>query len=424
MPSCGSYPGWATRPSSLPAAKRTGAAPPTVAEIEDDYEIAPRLLHLQPFARNDARGFLLDRFPSLDAATVLDHLASRGLDGFYQNPLTLGLLGEVAQETGVLPEHRAALLERACSVMLPEENPRHHHRTHAHRTDEELLLAAGAICASQVLCARSSVYAGRYADTPEDCVNVADVARLPFGEAAEDALRTRLFPADGENRSTHIHRVVAEYLGAKWLVRCFDAGRSERRIFSLFRPGDGVPTSLRGIHAWMAHFNAGLAKRCIDADPYAVLLYGDAEAISLDQARSLLSALKMLSEADPNFASEDWSLHPASGLVRSELAEEALAIVTTPGRHTYLSILLLRAMAGTDLAGELGDLLTAIMLDPVRTYAERFYAAEAIHTSESRPDWEAVIQQLLADGTDESARLTCDILRVRRQGRGVYRDLR
>ena len=92
-------------------------------QIEDDYGSAPVLLHLQPFSHDDARLFLSNEFPAIDAASIVDHLASRGLDGIYQNPLTLGLLGEVALKTGVLPERRAELLERACSVMLPGEKP-------------------------------------------------------------------------------------------------------------------------------------------------------------------------------------------------------------------------------------------------------------------------------------------------------------
>ena len=103
--------------------------------------------------------------------------------------------------------------------------------------------------------------------------------------------------------------MVAEYLGAKWLAACFDARPSERRIFSLFRPGDGVPTSLRGLHAWLMHFSPALADGCIAADPYAVLRYGDAETINLDQARVLLAALITLSEDDPYFAAEDWGRH-------------------------------------------------------------------------------------------------------------------
>ena len=379
------------------------------SRIEEDYGSAPVLLHLQTFSHDDARLFLSSEFPTIDAASIVDHLASRGLDGIYQNPLTLGFLGEVAHETGVLPERRAELLERACSVMLTEKNPRHQDDSHVHRSDEELLLAAGAICATLVLCARSGIYTGPYATTPDDCVNVADVAPLPFGAAAEDVLKTRLFSADGENRSTHVHRVVAEYLGAKWLATCFDSSRSERRIFSLFRPGDGVPTSLRGLHAWLAHFSAALAARCIAADPYAVLRYGDAETINLDQARALLSALTNLSADDPYFAAEDWGRHPASALMRTELKEEILALLAGPERNTHLSVLLLVAMAGTTLAKELAHVLTAITFDQNRLFDERSSAADALQTTNTVDDWESVIHRLLAMGDSDSAALACDL---------------
>ena len=379
-------------------------------QIEDDYGSAPVLLHLQPFSRDDARLFLSNEFSAIEAANIVDYLASRGLDGIYRNPLTLGLLGEVALKTGVRPERRAELLEHACSVMLREKNSRHKDDSHVHRSDEELLLGAGAICTAQVLCARSSVYTGPYATTPEDCVNVADVARVPFGEAAEDALKTRLFQADGENRSTHIHRVVAEYLGAKWLAACFESGRSERRIFSLFRPGDGVPTSLRGLHAWLAHFSPALADRCIAADPYGVLRYGDAETINLNQARALLAALTTLSEEDPYFAAEDWGHHPASALMRTELEEEILALLTAPERNIHLSVLLLVAMAGTALAKELAHALSAMMFDQTRPFDERSTATGALQTMDTVDDWEAVIQRLLAMGDANSAGLACDLL--------------
>ena len=106
----------------------------------------------------------------------------------------------------------------------------------------DLLLAAGAMCAAQLLCDRIGMFTGAYAKTAEGFVHVADSTKLPFGEPASDALKTRLFQADGEGRFTHVHRVIAEYLGAKWLAYCFDTGLSERRIFGLFRQGESVPT--------------------------------------------------------------------------------------------------------------------------------------------------------------------------------------
>ena len=380
-------------------------------QIEDDYGVAPVLLRLEPFSRDDAVAFLSNEFPEVDGTDLLQRLAKRGVESLYKNPLTLRLLGEVAQERDPLPEHRAELLRRACSVMLREVNPRHKNRPHVNKREEELLLAAGAVCAAQVLCGPSGVYAGPYPDTPGDSVHVADIAVLPFAKAASDALKTRLFQAEGESFFRPIHRVVAEYLGAKWLAKCVDSTRSERRIFSLFRSGDGVPTSLRGLHAWMAHFSARAAKRCIAADPYAVLRYGDAETIGREEARALLAALKTLSEADPYFGAEDWGRHPASGLMRSELKEDVLAVIGTPGRHTHLAILLLGAMPGTEVADELGETLAAIMFDPARTYAERSYAAGAVREGTKATDWEAAIEQLLGEAGSESARLACEIVR-------------
>ena len=378
--------------------------------IKDDYGVAPVVLHLQPFTHDNARTFLSEEFPEINAAGVLGNLARRGIEDIHGNPLTLRMLGEIAQDQGPFPESRAQLFDRACRVMLKEKNPRHLQRSHAQRREEELLLAAGAICATQLLCGRIGVYTGPYAETPAELVNITDVARLPFGQSGNDALRIRLFQAEGESRFTHIHRVIAEFLGAMWIAKCFDAGISERRIFTLFRHGEGVPTSLRGLHAWVARFSAPLASRCIDVDPYAVLRYGDAEELGLDQASSLIAALKKLSEKDPYFRSEDWGRHPASGLMRVELKDDILAIIETPHRHTQLTVLLLEAMFKTELAQKLSPTLHEIMFDRDRSVFVRLHAANAMSAAAIDEDWEAIMRRLLEMNDADSARLAYEIL--------------
>ena len=379
-------------------------------KIRDDYQTEPVVLRLLPFDYADAEVFLANEFPELDSAELLDGLDRRGLDGIYQNPLTLRLLGEVAQVDGLLPQSRADLLERACRVMLREVNPGHYEAAHAHRTDDELLLAAGAICAVLLLCDQAGVFIGAPHLASEDCLKLRNITDLPFAEAAGDALRTRLFQAEGEQRFMHIHRVVAEYLGAKWLACCVPDRCSERRMFSLFRPGDGVPTSLRGLHAWIGRFSGVLAYRCIEADPYAVLLYGDVETLGEEQARALLAALRRLSEIDPYFASKDWGGSRASGLIRRELRDDLYDIVTAPTRNLHLSLLILHAMVGTDLARELASTLSSIMFDPERVFGERSCAAEALRASGSIDSAEAAIHRLLGLGDANSARLACEFL--------------
>ena len=382
-------------------------------KIEDDYGAAPVLLHLRPFTEDDARDFLSEEFPAIDSAEVLEHLARCGIESLYENPLTLRMLGEVAQGDGPLPETRALLFDRACRVMLREPNPRHHRDSHARRREEELLMGAGILCAALLLCGRIGVFDGPNVETPEGYLNAGDVAALPFGEAANDALKVRLFrsfQSEGENRFTYVHRVIAEYLGAKWLAQSFEAGVSENRTFALFGQGEGVPTSLRGLHAWLAHFNETLARRCIAADPFAVLRYGDAETLSLDQARSLLSALKQLSEDDPFFRAEDWGRHPASGLLHAELEADIRAVIEPSGSHIQLTSLLLEAMVGTELAHALAPTLRAILYDRNRFYDERISALLAWHDADSQLDSEDIIRRLLELEDPDSARLAFDLL--------------
>lgn len=379
-------------------------------KIEDDYGRPATLLHLQPFDRDDAERFLRANFPSLDPVALLDHLAERGLDDIYKNPLTLRLIGEVGAGSEPLPSSRAQLLERACTVMLREENTRHQDAVHAQLSVDQLLLAAGAHAAVQLLCDFSGIYTGAAGSVPEGFVHVDAVVALPLNIGARAVLRTRLFKAEGEHRFQLVHRVVAEFLGARWLAACFEKGVPDRRILGFLGSGGGVPTSLRGIHAWLAHFSDALAPRCIAADPYAVLRYGDADTMPVGQARLLLAALKRLSTIDPYFRAEDWGRHPAAALMKSELKDDILDIIRNPGEHTHLTFLLMEAMEASPLATELAPELTEIIFDRARYFGERSRAADALRGADVIDDWPALIERLLATSDEDSRRLAWEQL--------------
>ena len=381
-------------------------------KIKDDYGDAPILLHLRPFSRDDAAAFLASRFSNSDAEGLLDNLDKRGLGDFYGNPLTLQMLGEIMKEKedSELPETKAKLFDRACRVMLYEKNRHHHDDSHVKQSTDDLFLAAGAICAAQILCDFSDVYTGIDQETPNSSFNIKELSGLPFGNLCIDAVRTRLFRAEGESRFTYIHRAVAEYLGARWLAHCFEGGMSEKRVFSLFHQEEGVPTSLRGLNAWVTHFSNVLAERCINADPYGVLLYGDTKELNPDRTRDLLNALKQLSEDDPYFRAEGLDHHSASGLVRTELRDNILAIVETSDGRNHLRLLLLEVLPGTALAKELTETLTHILFDRCRSYAERSLSWKALYSVGALADQEHVISRLLALEDISSARISCNIL--------------
>lgn len=383
--------------------------------LEDDYGHAATVLHLVPFDEADARAFLTRAFPQIDTQQVLAHLAGIGLAEIYQNPLTLRMIGEVRAQTGTLPETRAALIDSACRLMLVEDNPRHHDADHAVRHEDELLLAAGAACAGLLLADRVSIHNGPHAQLRPDDLALAELCDWPFAATLPAALKTRLFQSDGENRMIPAHRVLAENLGARWIAALHAQGVSTRRLRALMTQAGGVPTSLRGLNAWTARFSPGLARYAIADDPYAVLRYGDAELLPLDQARMLLDALIALSRENPYFRSEDWGQHKAGGLIRVELSDQLLSVVTDARAHPHLATLLLDAIPGTPAAAALAPTLHSQLYDLKQGHHVRSSAAEALDSVDALGDLTLVARDLLALGDHDSARIAYECL-VRARG--------
>ena len=383
-----------------------------LARIEDAYAREPVVLYLAPFDEDEARTFLAEEYPGVQVHALVQHLRNRELVHVCSNPLVLRLFAEAARGGGGLPGTRADLLERASRAMAGQDRGSQVVRL-VGREEEEVMLAAGAICATMLLCDLEGAHEGVPEETPAGLLNVAEIEDLPFGGAAADALETRLFRADGEGRLSYFHRVLAEYLGARWVARCVDEGLPDERVHALF--GGGVPTVLRGMHAWIARLSPALAERCIAADPWAVLRGGETGSLDLDRARALLAALKERSGEDPCFDTEDRGVHPAAGLMRKELKDDIVGILASPGPHEHLSACLAEALSGTELSREAGWTLEGILFDSARTYGERAMAFNALWLA-GIWDGEAAARRLLDFGDAVSARLACEaVVAARRE---------
>lgn len=382
-------------------------------KISDDYGSEPTLLHLQSFDRHDALLFLQQEFPGADAEGVLTGLAERGLEEIYENPLTLRLLGQVAEKHGALPATKVELFEQACQLLILEDNVRHAGADHAKADPADVLLAAGAACASLLLADRTGIYTGAYSQTPEDYIPIGSLDGLALAETLPLALKTRIFKAEGENRFSPIHRIIAEYLGGKWLAACAERGVSHRRLLSLFHFGDSVPTSLRGLYAWMAQFSSQLAEHCIDADPYGVLLHGDPGKLPLHLARRLLSAVRTLEQADPMFRVGQWGRSPARGLMRMELIDDIKAIIEVQQIDSQVRGLVLEALPDTEVGKALTDSLVAILLDPTKQIGTREKTIDTLHGSLTPTETTRLIKSLIQFGDNASWELAVDLIRDR-----------
>ena len=377
-------------------------------KLADEYASSATLLVLEPFDFEDAMRFLETRFPELDAVGALAHLQNRGLQSIYANPLTLRLLGEAVVGEQPLPESRGELLASASRQMVLELNERHMDSSHAARDPDELLVAAGAGAAATLLCDKLGIFIGAEAQRPAAYLARAAVERLPYAELIGDALKTRLFSGEDEGALLPVHRVVAEYIAARWLARCAASGASARRLLAMLRQNGTVPTSLRGINAWLAGFSPELGAQCIADDPFGVLRYGDTATLSVPLARRLLQALAALSRDDPYFRSEDWARQSAKGLAREELKDELLAVLAAPVEHAALGSLLIEAMHGTTLGAALAGELRAVLVDPERPYSQRNAAFDFLIEAGAITHWPALIDELGALGDASSLRMAVD----------------
>lgn len=383
-------------------------------KIEQDYRVSPHVAHLQPLRRAESLALFSTLAPQADADAVFRQLDARGLDDFYGNPLTLELLARVVAAGGGLPAGKAALFRSACELLVTEVNRGHGEGALATTDVERLLDAAGAAFATLLLSSDVGVSTRPASRTPPGFAGLPSLSGLPDGELIPVVVGAALFRSDAEGLFTPVHRVVAEYLGARWLARRIAAGLSLRRVFGALTVHGGVPTALRGLHAWLAYFSAAAEDRCIEMDPYGVLRYGDTDQIPAPQAAKLLRRLRRLVADDPLFRADDWEPHAAHGLIRPELEPELREVLRGPGRSYHLTTLILEGLRGAAFAKALTRDLHRLVGAEAATYTERRRALEVLHENGDLGVPRRLLRRLRRADTQDSRNLAIDLIaRVR-----------
>lgn len=383
-------------------------------DIIDDYGATPLELNLDPLTREQALRALEEEVEKSDAHRSLDALDGADLSGLYTNPLTLGLISSIIRADGEVPQSRAKLYERSVRELRLERNPHHSDADLANLSEEAALDAAGAAMAASLVTGREVLVKG-IEQSAEGTLAVAELSSLSEPAMVAAILGSNLFRSEGpqSGRFSPLHRTIAEFLGARWLARQVDnSGHRSRvvsRLLGLISGEGGVPASLRGIHAWLAHFSPTvLGPKVISTDPYGVLRYGNADDLAIEQARLLLNALKKLSVDDPYFRSGDWQEISAKGLDQPELQNEVRQILIAPETSEHFRSMLLEILRGSNLAVLLeGDLLS-ILRDSNRTFGERSRSADAL--LELPSDWQAIVSGLIQLGDEDSGQLAVKFL--------------
>ena len=385
------------------------------SDIFDDYGVDPVEFSLEPFTREDAIEFLTEDFNYDKTINVLDRLDTLGIPNIYKNPLTLQLVSSILVASDNIPNTRAELYSQATNLLRFEHNPRQFARSIKILSEDEALDAAGAAMAILVLTGKDALVR-RPRKTDQSALVISELGDLANKDDIDAILRSNLFKQYSDYHFKPLHRTIAEFLGARWLTR--EIGKNEyknrtvTRLYGLISVYGSIAASLRGLHAWLAYFSPNiLAPKVISADPYGVLLYGDADHINLEQARLLLTELKNLSVENPYFRYDDFRRVSAKGLVQKELYCEIRQILINPKTEVHLRTLLLECAKGSSLLTQLTSDLRELVLNSDRAYMERLASSEALtEFPEKIDDWPKFIRELIKLQDENSTKLAINTL--------------
>lgn len=376
----------------------------SAALIREHYRAEVTALHLLPFDEHEARDFLSHRFTKEEATRIEQHLTARGLDALLGNPQTLLMIATVAR-TGALPDSKTALFQQATTLLAREHRDE---RAEHQPPQDDILDAAGTACAALLLSGREAIT--RLAAIGDDGdLPITELGRLTPPEAIQAALDSRLFRAAGVDRFTYLHRSIAEFLGARWLTQRCASARQRRRLLHALEGHGGVPSALRGIHAWLAA-DPGMSQSVIRADPMGFIEYGDADNLSPNLTGTLVDALRQLADRNPAFMS--WNDYRVRSFLQPELREEVTALIASKDTPVQLRVLLLQAMRDDGPGSPFAHQLKRIALDPSEWYATRSAAGEALLAVAIDEDWPHMVELLRAAGDEDSLRLGLEWMRM------------
>lgn len=364
------------------------------------------VLQLEPLSADDIRTLLRDNYDAVTDPDAFVEKATRlGVAGLLDNPQTLGLLAK-AVRGNQWPTTRDDTYRLACAKLAEETNKRHRDKIRRlPRSVEQILDAAGQL--SSVLLLSDQTGIALDPDRADARFVYLKDCTPPDLESAAQAVGTRLFRPEGEERVVPVHRSVAEYLAARWLAQQIDiAGLPLGRVLNLLLGQDGRPVAgLRGLHAWLALHSQKACTLLIEADPLTVVIYGDVKLMSVADKRNLLAGLHREAERYPGFLREVRSSHSLGALADPELRDHFLTALQAPERNEASQAFVycvLDILAEEDAGEQLALVLGEIVRDSSRWPGIREQALKVWLTHAHPPVALMLIDDITAGQVDDS----------------------
>jgi hypothetical protein len=328
--------------------------------VEQCFGAKPVIVHLQPFKEDEQRQLFESHFPSEDFEAFAAEVRQFGFGPLLGNPQFLIMFGEAYVESGRVFTSKAKIFSDAIRRLAHEANTERP-KSRLQPPLDDIIAVAGEVFAKLLLSGATGIATVEsLSDRDFPYINALcrDASNAPF------LIDTRLMkPSDGPDDHEPVHRIVAEYCAASYLVGRIEDPKdrlSLERVLAVIAPNGVTRDELRGMVGWMAALgHQPLQLRLIELDPYAVLANGDPSELISGAKRALLSALDKLADLEPLFRRSDrWRRFNVGQFFTPDILDKVLTILRKPGQFRTLVLeLLIDTDASTSLLPELSALV-------------------------------------------------------------------
>ncbi|EEH92514.2 hypothetical protein CSAG_00868 [Citrobacter portucalensis] len=338
---------------------------------------SPMVVRLREFGQDEQQAIFKHHAPEEDFFAFQAEVARFNLDMLLPNPQFLQMFADAYLESDRYFADKRSIFALAVERLAKETNQR-------------IPKAPSSFSVAQKIAFSEEVYAKLLLSGAEgvSTIDATENRMYPMLPALFsgnttccDILSTQLFkPGDNEDQHRPVHKIVAEYCAANYLIRRIAAPADVltlAKCLPIIAPNGTPRDELRGLLGWMATLgNRSVQGTIIALDAYAVLANGDPSQLERSSKRQLLNRLKEIEVADPYFRRGDfWRRFSAAGFFTPDVVEEIKPLLTMDnGGH--LRDLLLELLADSPVNSQLMTELSQLTLDPnesehIRTLASR-----------------------------------------------------
>lgn len=371
---------------------------------------SPMVVKLREFDQNEQRAIFKHHAPEEDFLAFQAEVMRFSLDMLLPNPQFLKMFTDAYLESNRCFADKRSIFALAVERLAKEVNP-------------NIPKASFPLSISQKISFSAEVYTKLLLSGAEG-VSITEATEsrmypmLPalFGgsTAGYDILSTQLFkPGDNENQHRPIHKIVAEYCAANYLIKRIADPTDVltlRKCIPIIAPNGVARDELRGLLGWMAALgNKSVQEAIIELDAYAVIANGDPSQLERSSKRQLLNRLKEIEVADPYFRrSDSWRRFSAAGFFTHDVVEEIkpLLMMSNDG---HLRDLILELLVDSPINYQLISELCFLILDSNGTEHIRISASRCLLNIKEY-DFIGVLSVLIFEASSISLNIAAKII--------------